>query len=76
MFVEKTLDGMWGIKDLFLIFERSHISNNNEPSNVSSVFAASGADQPGDRPQDARLPFLGLNTQEPLEGQAFCPRSF
>ena len=41
MFVEKTLDGMWGIKDLFLIFERSHISNNNEPSNVSSVFAAS-----------------------------------
>ena len=41
MFVEKTLDGMWGIKDLFLIFEKSHISKSSEPSNVSSIFAAS-----------------------------------
>lgn len=31
MFVEKTLDGVRGIKDLFLIFEKSHISKNNEP---------------------------------------------
>ena len=31
MFVEKTLDGMRGIKGLFLIFEKSHISNNSEP---------------------------------------------
>lgn len=41
MFVEKTLDGKRGIKDLRLIFEKSHISNNSEPyKNVPPVFAA------------------------------------
>lgn len=57
---------------------RGFLSVSRPPSvhRCSSDFTASGVDQPGDRPRDARPPFLGLNFQEPLEGQAFCPRSF